>query len=83
MHIDRIGERVRKARKELGLTQQQLADRAGVSRLTLLRLEAGRLRDLRYGLLLRLLNEVNLDLWLGTANLGRPTLDDLLREQQE
>lgn len=83
MYVDQIGEQVRDARKTLGLTQQQAADAAGVSRLTLSRLETGRLREIGYGPLLRLLHAVNLDLRLTTLNRGRPTLDDLLQEAGE
>ncbi len=36
------GELVREARKRAGLTQQQLADKAGTTQSTLARLESGR-----------------------------------------
>ena len=37
-----IGERIRKRRQELGLSQQELADKAGVNRPTISELESGK-----------------------------------------
>ncbi len=42
--IDALASYVKRRRQELGFTQQQLADRAGVTRALVGHLEAGRLR---------------------------------------
>lgn len=41
-----IGERIRKLRQELGLSQQELAHKAGVRRPTISELESGKQRGL-------------------------------------
>ena len=41
MEIFELGERIKKLRKELGLTQEELAKKAGISRPTLSRIENG------------------------------------------
>jgi transcriptional regulator with XRE-family HTH domain len=75
-----LGAEVRDARRARGLTQLDLATRAGVSRPTIDRLENGRAADIGYRPLLRILNAVGLDLRLTTLNRGRPTLEDLEAE---
>jgi transcriptional regulator with XRE-family HTH domain len=77
-----FGPRLREARRAAGLTQQQLATAAGVSRPTIDRLENGRATDIGVRALLRLLQAVGLDLRLTTLNRGRPTLDDLTAENE-
>ena len=65
----------------LGLTQQQLAEKAGVSRPLIANLETGRLPELGTKKLLRILRSLNLDLRITTFNKGRPTLEDILAEE--
>lgn len=48
-----IGNRVRRAREDADLTQEELEDRAGVKRLTIQRIESGA-TDARIGWLLRI-----------------------------
>lgn len=83
MDIWTLGEAVRKARKELGLTQKELADRAEVSRGRVEGLENERLADIGLMTLLKILEILQLDLALTTLNRQRPTLDDLQRENEE
>lgn len=83
MDIWILGEAVRKARKELGLTQQQVADRAEVSRGRVEGLENERLGDIGLMTVLKILEILQLDLALTTLNNQRPTLDDLQRENEE
>jgi len=43
MQLYEIGQRIRKLRKEQGITQEELAQRAGISRVTLGKLERGQI----------------------------------------
>ncbi|WP_267358515.1 MULTISPECIES: helix-turn-helix transcriptional regulator [unclassified Methylobacterium] len=77
-----LGARVKEARRVSGLTQAAVAEMASVSRTRLIALELGYAPDMSISNVLRLLNGVGLDLRLTTFNAGRPTLDDLLAEDE-
>jgi transcriptional regulator with XRE-family HTH domain len=79
MDIWTLGEAVRKARQEMGLTQKDLATRAEVSRGRVEGLENERLGDIGLMTLVKILEILQLDLALTTLNRQRPTLDDLQR----
>lgn len=81
MDLDLLGREVKRQRDVLGLTQEQLAAKAMVSRPTIARLETGRATDLGYRAVLRILNALGLDLRVSTLNRGRPTLEDLVEEK--
>jgi transcriptional regulator with XRE-family HTH domain len=81
MNLDSLGQEIRRQRAALGLTQEQLAAKALVSRPTIARLETGRATDLGYRSILRILNALGLDLRISTLNRGRPTLEDIAAEQ--
>ena len=70
-----IGEALRKRRVAWGLTQDQAAAAAGVSRRTVSDFETGRER-ITLGNLNRLLRALGLELATREAS-GRPTLDEL------
>jgi len=72
-----VGQRVRLLRRAANLTQPELAKRSGVSRATIAALESGKLGELGFVKLTKILAVVGLDLRLTTANLNRPTLEDL------
>lgn len=78
LDLQALGAAVREARRALGLTQAELAARAGMSRLRVSQIETGRVREVGYRALVRLLRAVRLDLRLSTYHHGRPTLDDLV-----
>jgi transcriptional regulator with XRE-family HTH domain len=80
MELKEIGSQIVAARKLAKLGQQQLSEKAGVSRATLAALENGRAAEIGYSKLKRILAAVGLELRLGPAKAERPTLDDLLRE---
>lgn len=80
MDLDLLGREIKRQREVLGLTQEQLAAKAMVSRPTIARLETGRATDLGYRAVLRILNALDLDLRVSTLNRGRPTLEDLAKE---
>jgi transcriptional regulator with XRE-family HTH domain len=78
-----IGQRITSARKKYGLTQLELAKKAGVSRPTIDLLENGRATEIGYSKLARILAVLGLEFWLQPASPQRPTLEDLLKEDAE
>jgi transcriptional regulator with XRE-family HTH domain len=77
-----LGEQAKAARRAKGLTQQEVAERSGVSRARLDALENGRSSDVGFRNVVRILNALGLDLQIVPAGLSRPTLDDLMREEE-
>ena len=66
-----IAERVMLSRKELGLTQTELAQRARVSRSTVVRAENGDAESISFGAMVRILNAVS---WTIVLERGVPVL---------
>jgi transcriptional regulator with XRE-family HTH domain len=83
MTLDDLAKTIADHRKSQGLTQHELARQAGVSRALLARLETRRLPELGAKKLMRILNAVGLDLRVTSLNQQRPTLEDLLAEEDE
>ena len=83
MDIETVGKAIASRRKASGITQDQLARRAGVSRATIGALEGLAQRELGLNKIVAILNVLKLDLYLSEANSGRPTLEDLQREGGE
>lgn len=81
--LSTIGEAVRKRRKELGLSQQELAELANVARNRIAPLENDRLPEIGFRTLTKILHALGLDLRVTTLNRQRPTLDDLRAETDE
>lgn len=77
MDLEILGRQIAAHRKKLGITQAELASRAGLSRATVTALETGAQRELGFNKILALLAVLKLDLRLTQANSGRPTLEDL------
>lgn len=77
-----IGEEISKRRKAVGLTQAQLATMARVSRSTLDALENGRMGELGYMKVNNILISLGLEFKLQVAASKRPTLDDLMLENE-
>jgi transcriptional regulator with XRE-family HTH domain len=77
-----LGEKVKQERKALRLTRDQLAAKAGVSRARIEALENLRAADIGFKNLLRIMNAVGLDLRITTFNQRRPTLEDLIEDQE-
>lgn len=80
--IIEIAEQIRAARKRRKMTQAQLADASGVSRRSVIALEAGRSPNPSFIAVIRILRAVGLDLRISQAPSGRPTYEDLLAEQE-
>ena len=70
-------------RKKLKLSQTALARKAGISRATLDALENGRAGELGFSKLTKLLAALGLELKLQPASPVRPTLDELLQEDED
>lgn len=78
-----IGKAVRARRKDLKLTQSTLAARAGVSLARVEGLENGRLPEIGFKNLSRILTALGLDFRLTELNQRRPTLEDLRAEEDK
>ncbi len=75
--INALGAIIAKHRTDLRLTQAALAARARIGRSTLDALENGRIAELGFGKVSRVLAALGLTLKITESNHGRPTLDDL------
>lgn len=80
LDLPTIGIELAGRRKALRLRQSDIAVRAGVSRATLDALENGRLGELGFAKVARILAAVGLDLRLAEAGPRRPTLEELMAE---
>jgi transcriptional regulator with XRE-family HTH domain len=78
--LNRIGNRVREARKGQGLTQAALAAEAGISRTTLSLLESGTVRELGIRKVIRILDRLGLELTTRPAG-APPTLEEIREER--
>lgn len=78
-----IGREIAKSRKTLKLSQAALARKAGLSRATVEALENGRTGELGFSKLIKLLAALELDLKLQAASSQRPTLDELMQEEND
>ena len=80
LDLPTIGTEIIKRRKALRLRQSDVAVRAGVSRSTVDAMENGRLGELGFGKVSRILAVVGLELLLREAVRRRPTLEELMEE---
>jgi transcriptional regulator with XRE-family HTH domain len=78
-----IGSEIATKRRALELSQSALAQKAGISRATLDALENGRSGEIGFTKITKILSALGLELKLQQANLQRPTLDELLEEDQD
>lgn len=78
-----LAEHIVRKRKTLGLSQTELASRARISRSTLDALENGRMGELGYTKITNLLTALGLELRLREASTHRPTLEELMKEEQD
>lgn len=67
----------------MGLSQTALARKARISRATLDALENGRLGELGYTKVVNVLTALGLELRLHEANARRPTLEELMSEDND
>jgi HTH-type transcriptional regulator/antitoxin HipB len=76
MQLSELGPILKEARKNAGLSQEQLAAPLGMSRATISAIESGRCQEIGFAKLAALLDRVGLDL-TAVPRVSRPTLDDL------
>jgi transcriptional regulator with XRE-family HTH domain len=82
MRYSALRERIRRARREQSLTQEALARRSGVSRVTLARLEAGSTRDARAETVARVCEALGLEATAVPAG-APPALERALAREKE
>jgi transcriptional regulator with XRE-family HTH domain len=81
LDLSDLGQQIKRARKDLKMTRDELAARAGVSRARIEALENLRAPEIGFKNLIRIMNAVGLDLRVTTLNRRRPTLDELVAEE--
>ncbi len=81
--LSSLGAQIAAKRKELRLTQAELAARASISRATLDALENGRSGELGFSKITRLLSALGLGLKVQESGSRRPTLDELIEEDRD
>ncbi len=62
MNFEKIGKLIREERKKRGLTQAELAERAGITRQTLSKVERGKVALVTVASFLKLLDSLGLEL---------------------
>jgi transcriptional regulator with XRE-family HTH domain len=76
-----VGQTLQQARLQARLSQAQVAERAGLSRVTLSRMEGAAKGDMSVAALLKLCGVLGLELQMVPRG-HRRTLEDVLREQR-
>jgi transcriptional regulator with XRE-family HTH domain len=82
MELIDLGNLVKKTRRAQKLSQGELVQRSKVSRARLDALENGRISDIGFKNLMRVMNALGLDLRVTQLNDSRPTLEDLVEEDE-
>jgi transcriptional regulator with XRE-family HTH domain len=82
MELIDLGDLVKKTRRAQKLSQGELVQRSRVSRARLDALENGRISDIGFKNLMRVMNALGLDLRVTQLNDSRPTLEDLVEEDE-
>ncbi|MGN7985575.1 helix-turn-helix domain-containing protein [Burkholderia sp. 22313] len=77
-----VGEMLKEARSTAGLSQRELAERAGIARTAVARMETLARGDMSVSVLVRLLEATGYDLRMVQCGHQR-TLDDVLAEQRK
>lgn len=80
--LSHVADMLKTARRDAGLSQQELATRADVSRITVARMETLARGDMSVSILLRLLEAAGYDLRLMKPGHQR-TIEDILAEQRK
>lgn len=83
LSLSSLGEHIASKRKQLRLTQLQLAQKARVGLSTLDALENARLGELGYSKITNILTALGLELKLQETSRRRPTLEELMEEGRD
>jgi len=78
-----IGPKLAERRKQLGMSQELIARRSLIGRTTLATLETGNLGEMGFSKLTRVLSVLNMELKLQEKRSARPTLEDLLEDEDD
>jgi len=81
--ITAIGEQIAARRKKLGLSQAELASKAGIGHSTLNALENGRLGELGLTRIAKVLSVLGMELKLEEAAGRRPTLEERMEVERD
>ena len=81
MQLPELGPILQQARKQAGLSQEQLAAPLGMSRATISAIEGGRCEEIGFAKLIALLDMVGLEVAVAARSF-RPTLDELRSERR-
>ena len=81
MQLADLAPLLREARRQAGLSQQQLAQPLGMSRATISAIESGRCEEIGFGKLAALLDMVGMEVTVAPRK-GRPTIDELRAERR-
>lgn len=81
-NIYSLGIEIAARRRQLKLSQAELARKASVGRTTLDALENGRLGELGFSKITKILSALGMELKLQETGSPRPTLDDLMEQQR-
>lgn len=81
MTLQEMGLALKEARKQAGLSQEQLAQPLGMSRATISALEGGRCGEIGFAKLASLFDVLGLEITVRTRK-SRPTIDDLRAERR-
>jgi transcriptional regulator with XRE-family HTH domain len=83
LSLPTLGAGIAARRKKLGLSQAELARKVSISRSTLDALENGRIGELGFSKISKILAALGMDLKLQETGSRRPTLDELLQEDRD
>lgn len=81
--LSSLGAQIAARRKKLGLSQAELARKALIGRSTLDALENGRIGELGFSKITRILSALGMELKLQETGSRRPTLDGLMQENRD
>jgi HTH-type transcriptional regulator / antitoxin HipB len=80
MHLDEIGQLIRKARKSSGISQASLGSQLGMSRATISGIENGTIPEIGIRKMMSICGALGLELRVQNKT-RRPTLQQLIKEQ--